>query len=438
MTRVLIVGNGPSAQRLAETLMTKGFTGTVTILGEEPRGAYDRVALTVLPHRGPRPRLPRRSRASRSSSGEQATSIEPEAKTVNGTIPYDVLVLATGSAPFVPPVPGTRTSTAATSTGPSTTSTPSGRPRPGPRPGRRRGRRAPRAGGGRRAARAGPGDAHRRDEPVADAPPGRRGRRRRAEAARGGPRADRAHELRRAPASRARRRVTGLRTLDGLIEAQVVVFSAGIRPRDELARAAGVKVGERGGIVVDDGMRTSDPAIYAIGECALHDGQIYGLVAPCMTMAETAADRIMGGAGGVRRRRPVDQAEAARRGGRPVRRDGGRARRHLSRPGRRGLQEAVRQRRRRDPARRHLRRRRRAVRHAAPVRRRAPLLAAPSDLLFSPVAVEAAGRRAGLLVQRRDQERRHRRPSRTRASPTSPGSRPAPGPAPPAAAASRC
>ncbi len=47
-----------------------------------------------------------------------------------------------------------------------------------------------------------------------------------------------------------------------------MVFSAGVRPRDDLARGAGLAVGERGGVVVDYGCRTSDPAIYAIGECA--------------------------------------------------------------------------------------------------------------------------------------------------------------------------
>jgi nitrite reductase (NADH) large subunit len=91
--------------------------------------------------------------------------------------------------------------------------------------------------------------------------------------------------------------VTGLLKPDGtLVDAQVVVFSAGIRPRDELARSAGLEVGPRGGIVVDSGMLTSDPFIYAIGECALAGGMVYGLVGPCNTMAEVAADRIMGGA----------------------------------------------------------------------------------------------------------------------------------------------
>ncbi|MBO0728739.1 MAG: nitrite reductase large subunit [Acidimicrobiaceae bacterium] len=77
---------------------------------------------------------------------------------------------------------------------------------------------------------------------------------------------------------------------------EVVIFAAGIRPRDELARNCGLDVGERGGIVVDERCRTSDPTIYAIGECALAGGRIHGLVAPGYQMARVAADDICGGA----------------------------------------------------------------------------------------------------------------------------------------------
>lgn len=70
-----------------------------------------------------------------------------------------------------------------------------------------------------------------------------------------------------------------------------IVFSAGIRPRDELARTSGLAVGERGGIVIDDNCQTSDPNIYAIGECALYENRIYGLVAPGYNMASVVAER---------------------------------------------------------------------------------------------------------------------------------------------------
>ena len=76
------------------------------------------------------------------------------------------------------------------------------------------------------------------------------------------------------------------------LEADVIVFSAGIRPRDEIARTAGIAVGERGGIVIDDYCRTSDPNIYAIGECAIWRGRTFGLVAPGYDMARVAAAAI--------------------------------------------------------------------------------------------------------------------------------------------------
>ncbi|GIH24755.1 nitrite reductase large subunit [Acrocarpospora phusangensis] len=299
MTRVVVVGHGPSAHRLAESL--QGFDGTVTILGEEPRPAYDRVALTSylagksaedltypVPD-GVTPRL-----------GSRVTGIDRAARTVttaDGAVTaYDVLVLATGSAPFVPPVPGKdlpgcfvyRTiedldairAAAGTATAGIV------------------------VGGGLLGLEA--ADALRGlglETHVVEMSPWLMPR----QVDEGGGAVLRGHVERlgltvHAGAGVARitgeDRVTGLVKPDGeVIPAQIVVFSAGIRPRDELARAAGLAVGERGGIVVDEGMRTSDPSIYAIGECALAGGQIYGLVGPCFTMAEVAADRIRGGSG---------------------------------------------------------------------------------------------------------------------------------------------
>ncbi|WP_280419413.1 nitrite reductase large subunit NirB [Nocardia carnea] len=84
---------------------------------------------------------------------------------------------------------------------------------------------------------------------------------------------------------------------DTVIDAALLVFSAGIRPRDQIARDAGLEVGPRGGIVTDLGLATSDPDIYAIGECAAVEGVCYGLVAPGYTTAEIVADRLLGGAG---------------------------------------------------------------------------------------------------------------------------------------------
>ncbi|MFF3215268.1 nitrite reductase large subunit NirB [Streptomyces sp. NPDC002886] len=79
------------------------------------------------------------------------------------------------------------------------------------------------------------------------------------------------------------------------IGSDVVVFSAGVRPRDRLARECGLAVGDRGGVVVDGHCRTSDPYVYAIGECAQTvDGKVYGLVAPGYQMAETVAEALAG------------------------------------------------------------------------------------------------------------------------------------------------
>ena len=77
------------------------------------------------------------------------------------------------------------------------------------------------------------------------------------------------------------------------LETDLILFSAGIRPRDELGKQAELEMGPRGGIVVNNYCQTSDPDIYAIGEVALWSGRIYGLVAPGYHMATVAADHIM-------------------------------------------------------------------------------------------------------------------------------------------------
>jgi len=77
------------------------------------------------------------------------------------------------------------------------------------------------------------------------------------------------------------------------LDTDMIVFSAGIRPRDELARESGLQVGERGGIVIDNSCLTSDANIYAIGECALWNGRIFGLVAPGYDMARIAAKHLL-------------------------------------------------------------------------------------------------------------------------------------------------
>lgn len=78
------------------------------------------------------------------------------------------------------------------------------------------------------------------------------------------------------------------------LETDMIVFSAGIRPRDELARECDLTIGERGGVAIDGHCRTSDADIYAIGECALYNNRIYGLVSPGYQMAGVAADHLCG------------------------------------------------------------------------------------------------------------------------------------------------
>ena len=90
-------------------------------------------------------------------------------------------------------------------------------------------------------------------------------------------------------------KVEGLSFADGgRLDVDMVVISAGIRPRDELARACGIDVGPRGGVVVDDLLCTSDPDIFAVGEVAAHRGMVYGLVAPGYEMAEIVAANLTG------------------------------------------------------------------------------------------------------------------------------------------------
>jgi len=83
-------------------------------------------------------------------------------------------------------------------------------------------------------------------------------------------------------------------TDDTDLDVDMIIVSAGIRPRDDVAKEAGIDIGPRGGVSVDDHLRTSDAKIFAIGEVALHSGMIYGLVAPGYEMAEIVAGNLCG------------------------------------------------------------------------------------------------------------------------------------------------
>ncbi|MFV2119768.1 nitrite reductase large subunit NirB [Streptomyces sp. Act-28] len=305
---IVLVGHGMVGQRFLEALAEHGATerARVVVLCEEPRPAYDRVQLTSY-FSGRTPEdlsmVPEGFLAEHGielHTGDPAVAIDREARTVTArsglTVAYDTLVLATGSYPFVPPVPGrdakgcfvyrtiedllaieeyARTSRTGAVVGGGLLGLEAA--------GALRGlgldthvvEFAPRLmpvqvdeGGGAALLRTieGMGLSVHTGVGTQEVIVGADGA------------------------------VTGMRLSDGSeLAADMVVFSAGVRPRDQLARDCGLTVGERGGIAVDERCRTSDPAVYAIGECALAaDGRVYGLVAPGNEMAMTAAAAIAG------------------------------------------------------------------------------------------------------------------------------------------------
>ncbi|MEV0715061.1 FAD-dependent oxidoreductase [Asanoa sp. NPDC050611] len=103
---------------------------------------------------------------------------------------------------------------------------------------------------------------------------------------------------------------TALRLADGTgIPADLLVLACGVRPETRLAAEAGLTVAH--GVVVDDALRTSDPRVFAIGDCAEHRGTVYGLVAPAWDHAATVADRLTGGSTAYRGSRVVTRLKAS-------------------------------------------------------------------------------------------------------------------------------
>ncbi len=78
------------------------------------------------------------------------------------------------------------------------------------------------------------------------------------------------------------------------MDTDILIIAAGVRPNDSLAREADLNVGPRGGIVVNSQLQTSDPNIFAIGECCCFNDHVFGLVAPCYRMADVLAQRLAG------------------------------------------------------------------------------------------------------------------------------------------------
>jgi nitrite reductase (NADH) large subunit len=304
--KIVVIGNGMVGQRFLEQLTARmsGDAADVTVFCEEPRAAYDRVQLTsffagksvidlsVVPERFfEEKRITLRL-------NDPVVSIDRGCRTVRSVryreVPYDKLVLATGSYPFVPPIPG--------------------HDRRGCyvyrsiedleviRAAAKKARIGAVVGGGLLGLEAAKAlkDLGLETHVVEFAP--------RLMAA----------QLDEAAGRLLRRKIEALGVVvhtststkeivngrshghrmvfaDGsALETDLIVYSAGIRPHDGLARAAKLAVGERGGIVIDEYCRTSDPDIYAVGECALRNGRLFGLVAPGYRMAEVAARHIAG------------------------------------------------------------------------------------------------------------------------------------------------
>jgi nitrite reductase (NADH) large subunit len=305
--KVVVVGHGMVGHKFLESLAESGAQGVeVTVLCEEPRAAYDRVHLSeffagksaddltvVEPGFFERTGFTLRL-AARAASIERRNNT---VTTVDGeTLSYDKLVLATGSNPFVPPVPGRdrkdcfvyRTIEdleAMTECG-------------------ARSKSGVVVGGGllglecAKALRDMGLDTH-----VVEFAP----RLMAVQVDEGGGRVLRTkieemglhvHTQRNTveivDGAKARHRMV---FADGShLETDMIVFSAGIRPRDELARQSLLAVGARGGIAIDSECRTNDHNIYAIGECAAWNDQTFGLVAPGYEMARVVAKQIAGDA----------------------------------------------------------------------------------------------------------------------------------------------
>jgi nitrite reductase (NADH) large subunit len=302
--RLAVIGNGMVGQRFLEKLTqrTQGFD--VTVFCDEPRPAYDRVQLTSFFSGKTATDLSLVERAFFEKTGmtlrlnDRVVSIDAQRKLVRSArykdVPYDKLVLATGSTPFVPPIPGRERRDCfvyRTIEDLEMIAAVAARSKVG----------AVIGGGllGLEAAKA-LHDLGLETHVVEFAPrlmalqlDDSAGAllRRKIEAL-----GAQVHTSKNTKAiTKGEERRNRLVFADGThLETDLIVFSSGIRPRDELARVAGLAVGERGGIRIDSHCRASNPDIYAIGECALWEGRTFGLVAPGYQMAEVAARHLAG------------------------------------------------------------------------------------------------------------------------------------------------
>ena len=308
---LVLVGHGMVGQRFLEAFAERDGTSgwQVTVLAEEPRPAYDRVHLTSWFSGTTAEELSLwdtefgEKYGIELRLGDPAEAIDRTARTVTArsgeVFAYDALVLATGSYPFVPPVPGHdaegcfvyRTIEDLEAIRAAADSARVG---------------AVVGGGLLGLEAAGALRAMGLDTHVVEFAP--RLMALQVDEGGGAVLRDKIQELgvtvhtgagTQTVETDAAGAVRGMVLSNGAtLDTDLVVFSAGVRPRDQLARDCGLPVGARGGILVDAGCRTEDPAVWAIGECALAvDGRVYGLVAPGYAMAEAVAGQITSGEG---------------------------------------------------------------------------------------------------------------------------------------------
>lgn len=305
--RVVVVGYGMAGSRLAEELRRRDPSGervSVTVVGEERHPAYNRVLLSAVLGGSLRPEsvhLQGEDWAGRHHVdlrvGESVTGLDRASRKVllsdGSTVDYDVLVLATGSRPWLPPVEGlVGDDGLAPGAVAFRTLDDCAKILAASRPG------APVAvlGGGLLGLEAARGLAHRGNLVTVVHPVGHLMERQL------DPAAGRVLAAKLATLGiETRLGVTAARYLpgDGLkladdshVPADLVIVSAGVRPETALAESAGLVTD--GGIVVDDALRTSDPRVHALGDCARHPGTVSGLVQPAWEQASVLADLLTG------------------------------------------------------------------------------------------------------------------------------------------------
>jgi nitrite reductase (NADH) large subunit len=302
--RIVIVGNGMVGHKFIDTLLqSKNEQLEIVTFSEEPRLAYDRVQLTSYLTGKTKDDLALTNETYYEDNGvkyvvnEKVCSVDTNNKhviTASGTeIQYDKLVLATGSYPFVPPIPGNdsehcyvyRTLEDLDAIEAASKISKSGVVVGGGLLGLEAANAIKNLGLETHVVEFAP-----RLMAVQLEEGGGALLRRKIEDMGVAVHTDKATtEIVKGDTARYR-----MNFADGShLETDVIVFSAGIRPQDELARSSDIEIGERGGIRIDNYCRTNHTDVYAIGECALWNNQIFGLVAPGYQMAKVAANHIL-------------------------------------------------------------------------------------------------------------------------------------------------